>query len=237
MQKKTFPIFIIFIVLILLFTGCNKEGDGETADISLMSVPTEATIPTGLRLDSILSITNTDPANPDAPPTTVQLGVFGFTDKDGEVEYYVYGKKQAVVAEKTHLIEQGFYAVNYSQKNEVVTLSLKGSNSPIDKIELGKGIPTIYEGELPLSFYTPSEQLGVYKFTDPSGNTLLRVYATFLGKNGNFFPASEDGNMIAGSLPVNNSIEEKLKNEGSTAASRMLTTPISCTNIQVFYKV
>jgi len=237
MLKKSFPIFIMFIVLILLFTGCAKEATGETTYITLMSVPTEATIPNGLRLDSILSITNTDTETPDAVPTTTQLGVFGYTNKNGEVEYYVYGKKQAVVNEQIHLIEEGFYAVDFSRKDQIVTLSLKDLNPPITKIDLGKGIPTNYAGTLPLSFYTPTEQLGVYNFSDASGNTMMRVYSTFLGNNGNFFPASEDGTMIPGALPVDITIEEKLKTEGSSAASRILTTPINCTNIKISYEV
>lgn len=237
MQKKSFPILIIFIVLILVFTGCNKEVAGETTYISLMSVPTDATIPTGLRLDSILSITNEDPETPDALPTTVQLGVFGFTDKNGEVEYYVYGKKQTVVNDQVHLADQGFYAVDFSRKDKLVSLALKSLESPISKIDPGIGIPTNYNGELPLAFYTPTGQPGVYKFTDATGNTMLRVYATFSGNNGNFFPASEDGNMIPGSLPVDKTIEEMLKSDGSNAASRILTTPINCKNIKISYEV
>lgn len=237
MPKIYFPIFIIFIVLILLFTGCDKDVAGETTYISLMSVPTEATIPNGLRLDSILSITNTDPATPDVVPATTQLGVFGYTNKNGEVEYYVYGKKQSVVKEQIHLIEEGFYAVDFSRKDQVITLSLKDLNPPITKIDLGIGITTNYIDAPPLSFYTPTEQVGVYSFVDAGGNTMLRVYSTFLGNNGNFFPASEDGTMIPGSLPVDTTIEEKLKTEGSNAASRILTTPIDCTNIKISYDI
>lgn len=237
MHKKVFPALIILSILILLFTGCNEEDNGTNTYISLMSVPTEATIPNGLRLDSILSITNTNPETPEGPPTTVQIGVFGFTNKNGVVEYYVYGKKQGVVAEQIHLIEEGFYAVNYSKENELVGLSLKDTGSPIRKTDLGTGTPTSYDGPLPLAFYTPTEQIGVYNFADAEGNTMLRVYATFLGKNGNFFPADDSGNMIAGSLPVDTRIEEMLLNEGSDAASRILTTPIDCTNIQVDYPV
>ncbi|MGV8905817.1 MAG: hypothetical protein ACOH15_04380 [Acetobacterium sp.] len=237
MQKKSFPIFILFIILILIFTGCEKEVDGSTTYISLMSVPTEATIPDGLRLDSILNITNTDPETPDALPATVQLGVFGYTNKDGEVEYYVYGKKQAVLNEQIHLMAKGFYAVDYSREDQAVTMTLKNLESPIQNIKLGKGDPTSYDGAIPLTFYTPTEQLGVYNFSDAEGNTMLRVYATFLGNNGNFFPANEDGSMIPGALPVDPAIEEMLKNEGSDAASRMLTTPIDCTDIKISYEV
>lgn len=237
MLKKTFPIFIIFIILILFFTGCEKEVAGQTTYISLMSVPTEATIPNGLRLDSILSITNTDPDTLDAVPTTTQLGVFGYTNRNGAVEYYVYGKKQEVVNDQSHLMEEGFYAVDFSRKDQVVKLSLKDLNSPITKIELGTGTPTNYIDAPPLSFYTPTEQMGVYKFTDADGNTMLRVYATFLGDNGNFFPANEDGTMIPGSLPIDPILEEKLKTEGSNAASRILTTPINCTDIKIYYEV
>ncbi|MBK5244849.1 MAG: hypothetical protein JJE18_07465 [Eubacteriaceae bacterium] len=237
MLKKSFPIYIIFIVLILLFTGCDQEATGTTTYITLMSVPTEATIPDGLRLDSILNITNTDPETPDAVPLTTQLGIFGYTNKDGEVEYYVYGKKQSVLNEQIHLIEEGFYAVDFSRKDQVINLSLKDLNPPITKIDLGKGIPTNFTGTLPLSFYTPTEQLGVYNFSDASGNTMLRVYSTFLGNNGNFFPASEDGTMIPGSLPVDVILEEKLQTEGSSEASRILTTPINCANIKISYEV
>ena len=237
MQKKSFPIFILFIVLIILFTGCEKKVDGETTYISLMSVPTAATIPNGLRLDSILSITNTNPETSDALPATVQLGVFGYTNQNGEVQYYVYGKRQAILNEQIHLIEEGFYAVDYSRADQVVTMSLKSLESPIQNIALGTGQPTSYDGAIPLTFYTPTDQLGIYNFSDAEGNTMLRVYASFLGNNGNFFPASADGLMIPGSLPVDPKIEEMLKNEGSNAASRMLTTPINCTDIKTYYEV
>jgi len=237
MQRKPFTLLVIFIIFTLLLAGCTKEANGETTNITIMSVPTEATIPTGLRLDSILSISNTDPANPEAPPTTAQLGVFGYTNKKGEVQYYVYGKKEAVAGDKVHLIEQGFYSVNYTRENGVITLSLKDGTAPISKLDLGVGIPTLYESALPLSFYTPTEKPGVYTFADANGKTNFRVYSTFLGENGNFFPAGDDGTMVAGSLPVNISIDEILRSEGSNAASRILTTPIECTNIQTIFQV
>lgn len=237
MQRKPFTLLVIFMIFTLLLAGCAKEANGETTKISIMSVPTEATIPNGLRLDSILSISNTDPANPEAPPSTAQLGVFGYTNKKGEVQYYVYGKKEAVDGEAVHLIEQGFYSVNYIRDNGNITLSLKDGTAPISKPDLGVGTPTLYEGELPLNFYTSTEFPGVYTFADANGKTNVRVYSTFLGENGNFFPAAEDGTMVAGSLPINVSTEEILKSEGSNAASRMLTTPIECTNIQTIFQV
>ncbi|KNZ40662.1 hypothetical protein [Acetobacterium bakii] len=236
MQRKPFTLLVIFMIFTLLLAGCTKEVDGENTYISIMSVPTEAIIPNGLILDSILSISNTDPANPEAPPTTAQLGVFGYTNKQGEVHYYVYGKKEAVDGEAIHLIEQGFYPVNYSRDNGAITLSLKDNASPINKLDLGVGTPTLFQDELPLSFYTPTELPGVYTFADANGKTNFRVYSTFLGENGNFFPAGEDGTMVAGSLPINISIEEILQSQGSNAASRLLTTPIECTNIPTSFQ-
>jgi|LGVE01.1.fsa_nt_gb hypothetical protein len=237
MPKKMWSLFIILSILLLLFSGCSSKVEDGSTYITLMSVPTKATIPSGLRLDSILSITNTDSENPDAPPITTLIGVFGFTNSDGEVKYYVYGQKQTITGETKYTNEEGFYSVNYLRDNDTVSLSLKDSNAPLYKVNPGTGMPTSYNNDLPLSFYAPTEQLGVYSFTDPSGSIMLRVYSTFLGINGNFFPATDDGIMVSGSLPINLELEEIINNQGSVSASKVITTPINCNNIQFIYEI
>ncbi|MDD3306415.1 MAG: hypothetical protein PHO29_04865 [Acetobacterium sp.] len=235
-QKKFLTIIIIFM-LILLFAGCDKD-DGTTAYLTLMTVPTEATIPNGLHLDSILSITNPIPDDPNGATTTALVGVFGFTNTAGETVHYVYGKKESISGEQSHLIEKGFYQMDYRVDEQNVYLALKNSSSPLTKVDQGNGLTTAFEGELPFGFYTPVEGIdGFYTFVDPNGVTQYRVYATFLAKNGNFFPATEDGKMIPGALPINKSIEETLYAQGSAAVSQLITTPISCTNIPTTFVV
>lgn len=237
MPKKSIFTIIIIALIIFIFTGCDKD-DGTTAYITLTPVPTEATIPNGLHLSSILSITNPIPDNPDGATTTTQLGVFGFTNVAGEPEYYVYGKKESVAGDQSHLIEKGFYQVNYAIDPQNVALSLKSSGSTLTKVEGGKGVSTVFEGELPFPFYTPvADKDGLYSFADASGATQFRVYATFLGKNGNFFPATEDGIMIPGSLPIDKIYEETLQSQGANAASRLITTPIGCKDIPITFQV
>nr|WP_320025266.1 hypothetical protein [uncultured Acetobacterium sp.] len=237
MQKKRFLTIIIISLIVLLFAGCDKE-DGTTAYLTFMTVPTSATIPNGLHLDSILSVTNPIPDDPNGATTTTQFGVFGFTNIAGEPVYYVYGKKESIAGDQTHLIEQGFYQVDYKVDAQNVYLAIKDSSSTLTKVEKGNGIPTVFNGELPFTFYTPVEgKDGMYTFVDASGATQYRVYATFLGKNGNFFPAAEDGKMVPGALPINKSVEETLYAQGASGVSRMLTTPITCTNIPITYVV
>ena len=237
MPKKRFLTIIIIFLIVLLFSGCEKT-DGSTVYLTLMTVPTEATIPAGLHLDSILSITNPVPDDPNGATTTIQFGVFGFTNTAGEPVYYVYGKKESIAGDQSHLMEQGFYQMDYRVDEQNVYLTLKNGSSPLTKVDKGNGISTIYDGELPFAFYTPVEGLdGFYTFVDANGTTQYRVYATFLGKNGNFFPASEDGKMIAGALPINKSVEETLQAQGQSGVSKMLTTPITCTNIPTSFVV
>ena len=237
MPKKRFLTIIIISLIVLLFSGCEKT-DGSTVYLTLMTVPTEATIPAGLHLDSILSITNPVPDDPNGATTTIQFGVFGFTNTAGEPVYYVYGKKESIAGDQSHLMEQGFYQMDYRVDEQNVYLTLKNGRSPLTKVDKGNGISTIYDGELPFAFYTPVEGLdGFYTFVDANGTTQYRVYATFLGKNGNFFPASEDGKMIAGALPINKSVEETLQAQGQSGVSKMLTTPITCTNIPTSFVV
>ena len=50
MPKKRFLTIIIISLIVLLFSGCEKT-DGSTVYLTLMTVPTEATIPAGLHLD------------------------------------------------------------------------------------------------------------------------------------------------------------------------------------------
>lgn len=237
MPKKRFLTIIIISLIVLLSAGCDKT-DGSTVYLTLMTVPTEATIPAGLHLDSILSITNPIPDDPNGATTTVQFGVFGFTNTAGEPVYYVYGKKESIAGDQSHLMEQGFYQMDYRVDEQNVYFALKDGSSPLTKVDKGNGISTIYDGELPFAFYTPVEGLdGFYTFVDANGTTQYRVYATFLGKNGNFFPASEDGKMIAGALPINKSVEETLQSQGQSGVSKMLTTPITCTNIPTSFVV
>lgn len=237
MHKKRFLTIIIISLIVLLFAGCDKE-DGTTAYITFMTVPTSATIPAGLHLDSILSITNPIPDDPNGATITTQFGVFGFTNIAGEPVYYVYGKKESVAGDQTHLIEQGFYQVDYKVDEQNVILALKDGSSTLTKLEKGNGIPTVFDGELPFTFYTPVEgKDGLYTFVDASGATQYRVYATFLNKNGNFFPATEDGKMVLGALPINKSVEETLYAQGASGVSRMVTTPITCTNIPITFVV
>lgn len=237
MQRKRFLTIIIISLIVLLFAGCDKE-DGTTAYLTFMTVPTSATIPNGLHLDSILSITNPIPDDPNGATTTTQFGVFGFTNIAGEPVYYVYGKKESVAGDQTHLIEQGFYQVDYKVDEQNVYLAIKDSSSILTKVEKGNGITTAFDDELPFTFYTPVEEKdGMYTFVDASGVTQYRVYATFLNKNGNFFPATEDGKMVPGSLPINKSVEETLYAQGASGVSRMVTTPITCANIPISYVV
>lgn len=237
MPKKRFLTILIISMIVLLFAGCDKD-DGTTAYLTFMTLPTKATIPDGLHLDSILCITNPIPDDPNGATTTVQFGVFGFTNTAGEPVYYVYGKKESIDGEQSHLIGEGFYQVDYWVDEQSVYLALKNSDSQLSKVDKGNGITTAYEGELPFAFYTPVEgQAGFYTFVDADGVTQYRVYATFLGKNGNFFPASEDGKMIAGALPVNKSMEAALQSQGQSGVSKMITTPITCTNIPTSYVV
>ena len=235
MSKKTLLVITIITFVVLFFTGCTKD-DGTKTYITLMTVPIEATIPNGLHLDAILNITNTDPNNPEAV-TNAQFGIFGFTNTQGEVEYYAYGKKESVLNDQIHLIEQGFYHVNYVYDGQTVSLSLKNGSSSLDKVNYGTGTPANYEGDSPFAFYTPTEQTGVYTFTDVTGTTVFRVYETFAGKNGNFFPANTDGTMVPGSLPVNAANEAMLQSQGTKAAARLLTTPINCQNIPFTFEV
>ncbi len=237
MPKKRFLAIIFLSLIVLFFAGCEKD-DGTTAYLTLMSVPTTATIPNGLHLDSIVSITNPIPDDPNGATTTVQFGVFGFTNTAGEPVYYVYGKKESVTGDQSHLLEEGFYQVDYRVDEQSVYLAMKDSNSPLTKVDKGNGITSAYDGELPFSFYTPvQDQDGFYTFVDANGVTQFRVYATFLGKNGNFFPASEEGKMTAGALPVNKSVEETLQSQGQAGVSKMLTTPITCTDIPTTFIV
>lgn len=234
MSKKIFVIITILTLVVSFFTGCTKT-DGTKTYITLMTVPTEATIPNGLHLDAILSVTNTDPTT--GATSNTQFGIFGFTNTQGEVEYYAYGKKESVLNGQTHLMEQGFYRINYAYDGQTIALSLKDGSTSLSKVNAGNGTPTNYEGELPFAFYTPTGQTGLYTFTDASGAAVFRVYETFAGSNGNFFPANADGTMVAGSLPVNATYETTLQSQGSKAASRLLTTPITCQNIPLTFEV
>jgi hypothetical protein len=235
-EKKFLPIIILSLI-VLLFTGCDKT-DGATVYITFITVPTEATIPNGLRLDSILNITNPTTDDPNGPKYTAQFGVFGYTNAAGEPTYCAYGKKESIANNQSHLMEQGFYLVNYSRDNKNVVFSLKDGGSIITKIDKGKGVPTTYSDQPPLPFYTPVEgKTGLYSFVDATGVTQYRVYATFLDKNGNFFPAAEDGEMVPGALPINKAAEELQYTQGTTAVSKLLTTPINCTNIPTSYVV
>ena len=156
MPKKRFLTIIIISLIVLLFSGCEKT-DGSTVYLTLMTVPTEATIPAGLHLDSILSITNPVPDDPNGATTTIQFGVFGFTNTAGEPVYYVYGKKESIAGDQSHLMEQGFYQMDYRVDEQNVYLTLKNGSSPLTKVDKGTGISTIYDGELPFAFYTPVE--------------------------------------------------------------------------------
>lgn len=237
MPKKSILTFIIIALIVFLLSGCNKD-DRTTVIITLIAVPTEATIPNGLHLNSILSITNPIPDNPDGETITTQLGVFGFTNLTGEQVYFAYGKKESVSGDQSHLIDKGFYQVNYSIDSQNVGLSLKSSGSPLTKVDGGKGAPSVLAGELPFAFYTPVDgKPGLYSFVDATGATHFRVYATFLEKNENFFPATEDGQMVPGSLPIDKVSEETLQTKGANAVTRLITTPISCTNIPITFQV
>ncbi|MBC3888367.1 hypothetical protein GH810_08595 [Acetobacterium paludosum] len=235
MSKRTFLIITIITFVVLFFTGCVKD-DGSKTYITLMSVPMEATVPNGLHLDCILSITNADPNAPETP-MTAQFAIFGFTNTQGEVEYYAYGEKKSVLNDQTHLQEEGFYPINFVKDGQNISVSLKEGNSPLAKVNPGTGTPENYQGELPFSFYTPTGQTGMYTFTDASGNIVYRVYAAFSGGTGNFFPANADGTMVSGSLPINKTTETTLQSQGFDAVTNLLTTPISCKEIQFIYAV
>ncbi|AFA48260.1 hypothetical protein [Acetobacterium woodii] len=237
MQRKRFIIVIIIPLIVLLFAGCNKD-DGSTAYLTFIPLPTEATIPNGLTLDSVLKITNPIPDDPTGATTSVRLGVFGFTNVAGDPLYYVYGKKESISGDQSHLLQEGFYQVDYHVDAQNVYLALKDGYSVLTKVDKANGIPTVFTGELPFPFYTPVEGMdGLYTFVDTTGAAHYRVYATFLEKNGNFFPATEDGKMVPGALPINKSVEETLYSQGQAGVSKMMVTAITCNNIPTTYVV
>lgn len=235
MPKNRFYLLVPVFIFLLLLSGCTQKTGNEEVYISLMSVPSEATIPTGLRLDSILSVTNANTESADAEPFNIQFGVFGYTDNLGNVNYYVYGKKQSISNDEVHLMEEGFYPVDFSKENQAIKLNLASPRKPLDKLDPGTGATSSYSGELPY-YYAETDKPGLYTFIDANGNSMLRCYAIFVDQNnGNFFPATDEGKMISGSLPIDPTVEDCLKTQGSNAASQLLTTPIPCNDIQVVY--
>lgn len=237
MFKRILLTFIGVLLLILPLSGCNLTASDQETYLTLMTVPMKATIPDVLSLVCILSVTNPDPANPEVNLPPVSLGVFGFTNMTGEIEYYIYGKKESVEEGNFHLIEEGFFPVDFFRDSENVSVSLRSPISPMDRINPGVGVTTAFEDVLPIDFYNVTEQPGVFNFTSAEGNVLFRTYSTFTNGYGNFYPATEDGKMIKGALPVAADIEATLKNAGTNAAARLLTTPIQCTNVQIVYQL
>ena len=75
MSKKILLSFISVLLCIFSLTGCNLSKNHQETYLSLMTVPSNAAVPDILTLVSILSVTNPDPANPEANLPPVLLGV------------------------------------------------------------------------------------------------------------------------------------------------------------------
>ncbi|MDI3536348.1 MAG: hypothetical protein PWP16_1297 [Eubacteriaceae bacterium] len=237
MFKKTLSFFTSTIMILCFMTGCTSSAqDYDEAYISLISVPIDATIPDVLTLDSILSVTNPDPNNPEANLPAVTFAVFGYTNEQGEIEYYAYGKKEAVIDGELVQVEEGFYPIGFFRDNNTISVTLDIPAQKMTKSNPGTGTVTAYSDVPPFDFYTATETPGLFTFVDANGNTNFRVYATF-DTGGNFYPANEDGTMITGALPIVSDYETTLQSAGTNAAARLLATPIACTNVQVIYKL
>ncbi len=238
MTKRILLSSICILLCIFPLSACNLSRGDQENYLSLMTVPTNATVPDVLNLVCILNIINPDPNNPEANLPPVLLGIFGFTNVTGEIEYYAYGKKEAVYEDEFHLIEEGFFPIDFFRDGNVVSINLKNPVSPLYKGDPGVGVTTAYEDVLPYDFYTPTEQPGFYTFTSATGETILRVYAKFEPKGiANFYPATEEAKMVRGALPVADGFEVGLVNAGYNGAARVLTTPIDCSNVQVVYQL
>lgn len=238
MSKRILLIVIGILLSIYPLLGCNSIESDQEAYLTLMSVPTKATIPDVLSLVCILSVTNPDPTNPEANLPPVTLGIFGFTNSKGEVEYYSYGKKESVDEGEFHLIEEGFFPIDFYRDETNVSVNLKSPVSPLSKSNPGIGVTTAYEDVPPFDFYQATDQPGFYTFTSAMGNTIYRVYARFeISKIANFYPATEDGTMISGALPVVDIFEAALVNAGYNGAARLFATPVECSNVQIIYQL
>lgn len=236
MSKRILLSFFTILIFTFCLSGCNLSENNHETYLSLMTVPSNADVPDILTLVSILNITNPDPNNPEANLPPVLLGIFGFTNSTGEIEYYAYGKKEAIDEGGSHLIEEGFFPIDFSHELDTVSINLKSPVFPLSKGNPGVGVTTAYNDVLPYDFYTATDQAGFYSFTSATGDTILRVYARFEAKGiANFYPATEDGQMIRGALPVVDGFEVGLVNAGYNGAARLMTTPIDCTNVQVVY--
>lgn len=238
MSKKILVLFIGILLSIFPLSGCDFIKDDQGAYLTLMTVPSNASVPDILTLVSILNVTNPDPNNPEANLPPVLLGIFGFTNTSGEVEHYAYGKKEGVNENGFYLIEEGFFPIIYFQDGNTVSINLKTPVSPLSNAKPGLGVTSPYEDVLPYDFYTPTDQAGFYTFTSATGETILRVYATFEPSGiTNFYPASEEGKMIKGALPIVDAFEVGLINAGYNGAARLVTTPIDCSNVQIVYQL
>ncbi|WKY48720.1 hypothetical protein Q5O24_05230 [Eubacteriaceae bacterium ES3] len=237
MLKKTRTIYISIILILCFFTGCTTSAESyQESYLTLISVPIDASIPAVLSLDCILTVTNPDPANPEVNLAPATFAVFGYTNSSGEIEYYSYAKKEAVVNDAWVQVEEGFYRVEMHRDSNNISVTLTTPAVRFNNADPGSGTVTAYEDVLPLDFYTPTEIPGLYSFIDANGNNNFRVYATF-ETNSNFYPANEDGTMVSGALPVVPEYDALLQSGGINAAALFLATPIACTNVQVNYKV
>ncbi len=238
MFKRILSFFIGILLCIFPLSGCNLIKNDQESYLTLMTVPSNASVPDVFTLVSILNVTNPDPNNPEANLAPVLLGVFGFTNTSGEVEYYAYGKKEGVADDTFYLIEEGFFPITYFQDGNTVSINLKTPVSPLSKAKPGVGVTTPYEDVLPYDFYTPTDQAGFYSFTSATGETILRVYAKFEPSGiANFYPATEEAKMIKGALPIVDGFEVGLINAGYNGAARLVTTPVDCSNVQIIYQL
>lgn len=238
MSKRSLVAIISFVLCLFSLVGCDLAENYEETYLNLITVPAKVTMPNALNLVCILNVTNPDPNNPETSLPPVSLGIFGYTTTTGEIDYFAYGEKKAVEEGELFLIEEGFYPIDFSRDGNTVSIDLKSPVTPLDKAKPGIGVTTAYNDAPPYDFYVATDIPGLYTFTSATGDANFRAFARFEASGIEaFYPATEDGTMLKGALPINGAFEIALINAGYNGAARLVTIPVECTNVQISYQL
>ncbi|MEN6419921.1 MAG: L,D-transpeptidase [Clostridiaceae bacterium] len=194
---KKAAILLLAITMIAAFAGCSSPEE---------AVPEATATPEVAIITAAPVITNSDPYTLPIPATeaipagytavqfeNASVSLFAFTNKEGTVQYRVFGGYSELTDGVETKTFTGFYP-----SDETGAL-LNASDGFVDPAVESFGVCT--PSAMPESFrlktgYQALETIGVYA----DANGAKYVYGSFSEGEGAFYPANADGTMIPGAL-------------------------------------
>ena len=208
-RRSIIQTLCMLAVLGILLCGCSKARETQPEENGTVSAGTATPEPLEVVPTPEPVISYSDPEVLSVFPESLEIPagytrisessdvLFGFVNHEGTMEYRVAGAYQKL---SDGLPVQSIYGF-YESDPEGNLLSEKSVDPESEPFGVCTPLEIVPEEQRPKRKYVQTEKPGVLQSNDPEHPGLF-VYGSFGDEEPAFYPADDNGNMIAGALPI-----------------------------------